>query len=413
VPFDLHQLVQDLATLFRLRATEKSLLFRIRLQPGVPQHVIADPTRLRQVLVNLLGNALKFTSAGWIGLDVRATHEEAAYVLEFVVGDTGIGIPPDVQPQLFTRFMQADTSTSRKFGGTGLGLAIVQQLVDLMGGTVTVTSKPQRGSQFKVTLPVLAADEAPAASVWQELPVPTVGARILVAEDNTTNQVVAFGMLRKLGYEDVSVANDGVEACEMVARQPFDLILMDCQMPEMDGYEASRRLRASGCTAPIIAMTANAIKGDRERCIEAGMNDYLTKPIDLKVLRAMLERWAGPRPSRLASLPLFDGDAMDTRFGGDQELKEVALSTFRQSTPPLLAKLRAAVEEGNRKQIGLLSHSAKGGGSMIAAERYAAIAAVMEEHAASAPLEELRRLQDELQAAFDQFLEVVTALAAR
>jgi CheY-like chemotaxis protein/anti-sigma regulatory factor (Ser/Thr protein kinase) len=379
----------------------------------VPQHVVADPTRLRQVLVNLLGNALKFTSAGWIGLDVRATREEAAWVLEFIVTDTGIGIPADVQPQLFTRFMQADTSTSRKFGGTGLGLAIVQQLVDLMGGTVTVSSSAQRGSRFKVTLPVLPAEEPPAPSIFQELP-PSVGsARILVAEDNTTNQVVAFGMLRKLGYEDVSVASDGVEACELVQRQPFDLILMDCQMPEMDGYEATRRLRAAGCTAPIIAMTANAIKGDRERCLEAGMNDYLTKPIDLRVLRAMLERWSAPQASKLAELPLFDGDAMDVRFGGDQELKEVALATFRQSTPPLLAKLGTAVAEGNRKQVQLLAHSAKGGGSMIAAERYAAIAAQMEERADSAPAEELQRLQDELQRAFDQFLEVISDLSAR
>jgi len=184
-------------------------------------------------------------------------------------------------------------------------------------------------------------------------------------------------------------------------------------MPEMDGYEATRTLRAAGCTAPIIAMTANAIKGDRERCIEAGMNDYLTKPIDLKVLRAMLERWMGPQPSKLAGLPLFDGDAMDMRFGGDQELKEVALSTFRQTTPALLAKLRAAVDAGDRLQMERLAHSAKGGGSMIAAERYAAIAAQMEERAASAPMDELRRLQDDLQRAFDQFVEVVSALTAR
>ncbi len=413
VPFDLHQLVQDLATLYRLRATEKSLLFRIRMQPGMPQHVVADPTRLRQVLVNLLGNALKFTSSGWIGLDVRAVREEAAWVVDFIVTDTGIGIPADVQPQLFTRFMQADTSTSRKFGGTGLGLAIVQQLVDLMGGAVAVSSTAQRGSRFKVTLPLLPAEEAPAASAWQELTLPTAPARILVAEDNTTNQVVAFGMLRKLGYRDVSVASDGVEACDMVRRQPYDLILMDCQMPEMDGYEATRRLRAAGYAAPIIAMTANAIKGDRERCLAAGMNDFVSKPIDLKALRALLERWSGSRPSQVAELPLFDGDAMDVRFGGDQELKEVALSTFRQSTPPLLAKLRAAVEEGNRTQVERLAHSAKGGGLMIAADRYAAIAALIEERAASAPFEDLQRLQDDLQRAFDQFAELISDLTAR
>ncbi|NNU45117.1 ATP-binding protein [Ramlibacter montanisoli] len=413
VPFDLHELVQDLATLYRLRATEKSLLFRVRLDPSVPQHVLADPTRLRQVLVNLLGNALKFTSSGWIGLDVKATQEDAAYVLQFTVADTGIGIPPEVQPQLFTRFMQADSSTSRKFGGSGLGLSIVRQLVDLMGGSVEVSSITGKGSRFTVSIPVLAAEESPAASMWQDLAPASRTARILIAEDNTTNQVVAFGMLRKLGYEDVSVANDGAEALQMAQQEHYDVILMDCQMPEMDGYEATRRLREAGCDSAIVAMTANAIKGDRERCLEVGMNDYLTKPIDLKVLRTMLARWAGTPASKLGDLPLFDGDAMDSRFGGDLELKEVALSTFRKTTPALLAKLRAALEAGNRKQVALLAHSAKGGGSMIAAERYAGMAAVLEERAMSAPDDELRRLLDDLQAAFEQFDEIVAVLTAR
>lgn len=413
VPFDLHELIEDLATLYRLRATEKSLLFRVRLDPEVPQHVVADPTRLRQVLVNLLGNALKFTSTGWIGLDVRAAREEAAYIVQFSVADTGVGIPLNVQPQLFTRFMQADSSTSRKFGGSGLGLSIVRQLVDLMGGTVDVISTPGKGSRFTVTLPVLVAEEPPPASLWQDLPAPGGDARILVAEDNTTNQVVAFGMLRKLGYEDVSLANDGAEACEAALREHFDVILMDCQMPEMDGYEATRRLREAGCNSAIIAMTANAIKGDRERCIEAGMNDYLTKPIDLRTLRTMLTRWAGPRPSRLGDLLPFDADAMHSRFGGDAELKDVALTTFRHATPELLERLRIALVMENRPQLKLLAHSAKGGGSMVAAERYAATAAVLEERAPDAPIEELRGLVEDLQAAFDRFAEAVGPLTAR
>jgi CheY-like chemotaxis protein len=403
VPFDLHDLLEDLSTLYRLRATEKSLLFRARLDPQVPQYVLADPTRLRQVLVNLLGNALKFTSTGWIGLDVRVTREEAAYVMQFTVADTGIGIPTEVVPQLFTRFMQADSSTSRQFGGSGLGLAIVRQLVELMGGTVDVRSTPGKGSRFVVTLPVLPAQAPAQASVWVDIEPPVQGLRILLAEDNTTNQVVAFGMLRKLGYDSVTIANDGAEALEMALDQPYDVILMDCQMPEMDGYEATRRLRAAGCDAVIIAMTANAIKGDRERCIEAGMNDYVTKPVDLKLLRALLAKWLG-QSSRLAELPLFDEDAMNSRFGGDEELKEVALAAFRQSTPGLLAKLRVALTAGNRQQLGLLAHSAKGGGSMIAAERYAGIAAALEERAATAPMEELQRLVEELQSAFDLFL---------
>jgi PAS domain S-box-containing protein len=407
VAFDLHELVEDLATLYRLRATEKSLLFRVRMEPGVPQFVQGDPTRIRQVLVNLLGNALKFTHRGSISLDLRATTEPAAYVLEFVVTDTGIGIPPDVQPQLFTRFMQADTATTRKFGGTGLGLAIVQQLVNLMGGAVQVRSAPGQGSRFVVTLPVLAAREAAPASVWQDLPPPAATTRILVAEDNVTNQVVAFGMLRKLGYQEVQLASNGSEAFDKAMAEPFDLILMDCQMPEMDGYEATRRLRAAGCTTTIVAMTANAIKGDRERCLDAGMNDYLSKPIDLRLLRGVLARWAGQSPSKLSDLPLFSPGDLDSRFGGDAELQQVALGTFQQATPPLLAKLRALLAAGDRQGFGLLAHSAKGAGLMVSAERYAAIAALLEGRAAQAPQEELQKLLDELERAFGEFAAVV------
>jgi PAS domain S-box-containing protein len=413
VPFDLHALVEDLATLYRLRATEKNLVFRVRIDPGVPRHVLADPTRVRQVLVNLLGNALKFTSSGWIGLHVKASERGAAGVLQFTIADTGIGIPREVQPQLFSRFMQADSSTSRQFGGTGLGLSIVRQMVELMEGTVSVQSTPGKGSRFSIRLPAPAVQESPTASAWQDVTPAREDARILVAEDNSTNQVVAFGMLRKLGYGDVSLASDGRQACALSRREHFDLILMDCQMPEMDGYEATRRLRAAGCEAPIIAMTANAIKGDRERCIEAGMNDYLSKPIDLKVLRTVLSRWTGTPASRLGDLPLFDGEGMTTRFGGDLELKELALATFRRTTPPLLERLHTALSVADRKQIALLAHSAKGGGSMISAERYAGIAAVLEERAATASEDDLRQLVGDLQAAFDQFDEIVAVLTAR
>ena len=410
VPFDLHELLEDLATLYRLRATEKSLLFRVRMERGVPQFVQGDPTRIRQVLVNLLGNALKFTHAGSISLDLRATTEPAAYVLEFTVADTGIGIPPEVQPQLFTRFMQADTATTRKFGGTGLGLAIVQQLVNLMGGTVQVRSAPGQGSRFAVTLPMLTAREAAPASVWLDLPPPAATTRILIVEDNTTNQVVAFGMLRKLGYEEVRLAANGIEACEMALAEPFDLILMDCQMPEMDGYEATRRLRAAGCTTTIVAMTANAVKGDRERCLEAGMNDYLTKPIDLRLLRGILARWGGGQSQpKLADLPPFSPGDLDSRFGGDADLKQVALGTFQQATPPLLAKLRATLAQGNRHAFGLLAHSAKGAGLMVSAERYAAVAARLEERAAQAPPRDLEQLLEDLERAYGEFVAAIRA----
>lgn len=412
VAFDLHELLQDLATLYRLRATEKSLLFRLRMAPEVPQYVQGDPTRIRQVLVNLLGNALKFTASGWIEMEVKATPWGAQDRLEFVVTDTGIGIPAEAQPQLFGRFMQADSSTSRKYGGSGLGLSIVRQLVELMGGTVTVASTEGKGSRFTVMLPVLVTDTAEAPSGWTELSPTPQTARVLVAEDNTTNQVVAFGMLRKLGYDDVSLAVDGAQAVQMALAHDYDLILMDCQMPEMDGYEATRRLRAAGCASTIVAMTANAIKGDRERCIEAGMNDYLTKPIDLKVLGGVLARWVAPTAE--APQPqepeVFAADELHSRFGGDEELEQVALEAFRQTTPGLLGKLGAAVQAGQRAQIALHAHSTKGAALMVCAGRYAGIAARMEEKAGVAPLDELAAMYADLRRAFD---EVALVLAAR
>ncbi|NML48586.1 PAS domain-containing protein [Ramlibacter sp. G-1-2-2] len=407
VSFDLLELLEDLASLYRLRASEKSLLFRLRIDPEVPRHVRGDQTRIRQVLVNLLGNALKFTQAGWIGMDVQGRTDHEQCTLQVTVADTGIGIPVEVQPQLFTRFMQADSSTSRKYGGTGLGLSIVRQLVELMGGTVDFHSAPGQGSRFTVKVPVTCSEQALPTSSWQDLPRPSRSTRVLVAEDNPTNQVVAFGMLHKLGYDDVSVASDGLQAVEMAAGDGFDVILMDCQMPEMDGYEATRRLRALGSRATIIAMTANAIKGDRERCIEAGMNDYLTKPIDLKLLGQVLGRWAPPgegSPSQMGDLPAFGRDSMRSRFGGDVELEQVALASFQAATPPLLAKLRAALTAGNRAQVQLLAHSAKGAGAMICAERYAAIAGAIEERAGAAPLPVLEQLHQELAQAFDAFL---------
>jgi len=403
VPFDLHELVEDLERLYRLRASEKSLLLRARIAPDVPQHVLGDPTRIRQVLVNLLGNALKFTQAGWIGLDVKARARADDHLLEITVADTGVGIPEEVQPQLFTPFMQGDSSTSRKFGGTGLGLSIVRQLLELMGGSVRVDSRVGQGARFVVLLPVQTAEAPAQATVWQDLPASPQGLRILLAEDNTTNQVVAFGMLRKLGHEEVTLASDGAQACQMGLAGDYDLILMDCQMPELDGYEATRRLRAGGCTAPIVAMTASAVKGDRERCIAAGMNDYITKPIDLKVLRNVLARWTHEPPARPQDLSAFDRDALHSRFGGDTELEQLALSTFRGTTPALLEKLRTAINAGQRQQVALFAHSAKGAGSMICAERYAAIAAALEERAPHAPREELQQLLEELQRAFGQF----------
>jgi CheY-like chemotaxis protein len=256
---------------------------------------------LRQVLLNLLGNAIKFTERGRV--EVRVGHTsipvpDERSLVQFEVDDTGIGIAPEVQAQLFQPFTQADSSTTRRFGGTGLGLVICRQIVELAGGTITLRSEPGRGSTFAFTYPLEAVnkprarvdtprkDDA-ASAVDSRLP----HLRVLVAEDHAVNQRLVQLQLRKLGLA-ADVAATGIEALEALARAPYDLVLMDCQMPEMDGYETTRRIRADPRFAPvrIIAMTANAMQGDREKCLDAGMDDYVSKPIREPELRAALTR---------------------------------------------------------------------------------------------------------------------------
>ena len=210
------------------------------------------------------------------------------------MSDTGIGISDEVQEKLFVAFSQADSSMARQFGGTGLGLAISRQLADLMGGEVGVQSGERAGATFWLIVPVRPA----AAPVLAVVPVPRdavpegrLSCPILLVEDNAVNQLVARGLLRKLGYSNISVANNGQEALEKIAAGNYAVILMDCQMPVMDGYAATEKLRAMGCRVPIVAMTANVVKGEREKCLAIGMNDYIAKPISQGALSAVLERW--------------------------------------------------------------------------------------------------------------------------
>lgn len=296
--FDIGQLVEDLVAYYSVRASEKGIDFKRNVAGGLPRKLRGDPNRLRQILNNFLGNAFKFTASGEISLAVAIeAQENQRMTLRFSVSDTGVGISSEAQSRLFAPFSQADASTTRNYGGTGLGLAICKQLAEMMGGQVGVRSVEGQGSTFWVLLSFdLVADQegtAPGVALAKEVAVLPKANRVLLVEDNAVNQLVAKGLLRQLGfYEIVSVTN-GKEALESVANDRFDLILMDCQMQVMDGYEATALLRAQGCAVPIIAMTANAVTGDRERCLAAGMNDYISKPISAAVLERVLEQWLG------------------------------------------------------------------------------------------------------------------------
>jgi signal transduction histidine kinase/CheY-like chemotaxis protein len=304
VSFDLPEAMQNVVDLLGPGAESRGLRLMATLASDVPRYVIGDPGRIRQVLLNLTGNAVKFTHEGQITIELTCRqHDARRALIEVAVRDTGIGISLVEQTRLFQQFTQADASTTRKYGGTGLGLVISKRLVELMGGEIGVRSMPGQGSTFWFAVPLPIDSELHPAGPPQAT-ISTVraaaldrsaqvGGRVLLAEDNIVNQRVAVRILEKLGY-CIDIAANGREAIEAFRRIPYDLILMDCQMPELDGFaatEAIRRGEAPGEHVPIIAMTAGAMQGDRERCIAAGMDDYLPKPVTLDRLITTIDRW--------------------------------------------------------------------------------------------------------------------------
>ena len=304
--FDVRQTVAEIRDLLLPQIQDKGIELICDIDAAVPDVLNGDAHRLRQIFMNLLGNALKFTEQGEIRMSASLLEETVdTLVVRFAVHDTGIGIPFEAQAGIFEAFSQADNSTTRKYGGTGLGLALTQQLVELMGGQISVKSQPGTGSRFWWTarLGKAAAPNAvtPAScSACPEVVLGEAGGRILLAEDNPINQEVALTMLEMLGCQ-VTLVSDGRAAVEAAARDTYAVILMDCQMPQLDGFEATSAIReheASGLTRtriPIIAMTANAMQGDREHCLAAGMDDYLSKPFSQDQLEKILGRWLAPR----------------------------------------------------------------------------------------------------------------------
>ena len=318
IDFDLRAMLEELAELFGMSAAERSLEFQWGLATDVPHKLRGDPVRLRQVLINLVGNALKFTTAGRVSLHVRRRPDrDGRVVLAVDVSDSGIGIAQEHLDKVFAAFEQADSSTTRNFGGTGLGLTIARQLVELMGGHISVRSEAGRGATFSFEVVLQRAAEVPLESVPLGAALPLSGdlgaLRLLVVEDNPVNMLVAVGLLGKLGFCCIDKATDGQAAVEKVFAGQYDLILMDCQMPKLDGYEATQRLRAAGVTTPVVAMTAHAMSGDREKCLAAGMNEYVSKPIVLSELAACLGRL--PAIARQAATPIPAAEPADPLAG--------------------------------------------------------------------------------------------------
>jgi PAS domain S-box-containing protein len=322
VDFALQSTMAETTSMFALQAHAKGLEFRSTIGPDFPEAVVGDPGRLRQVLTNLLANAIKFTERGTVGLRAEIAGQTGDSIrLKFTVQDSGIGIPADEQGRLFDTFTQVDESNTRKYGGIGLGLAISKQLVELLGGEIGLESEAGKGSKFWFTATFGKSAKPRTKAPVRPTPIPRVTAaksqtgtaqraeaaaptsthssalessmRILLAEDNEINQRITLRLLQKLGLAADAVVN-GREAVEALERRKYDLVLMDCQMPDMDGYEATAVIRSrEGASRhqTICALTANAMDGDRERCLAAGMDDYISKPVGLEKLRAALDRW--------------------------------------------------------------------------------------------------------------------------
>ncbi len=320
IPFDLSETCRDVSALFLEHTREKQIELIVQLPEDFPETVTGDPTRIRQILVNLIGNAIKFTSEGHVTLQVQCPEKTLTHAsLRISISDTGIGIPQNKLNAIFDKFTQADASTTRKFGGTGLGLAISKHLVELMGGELTVTSELNKGSTFSFTITLPCSHEKIHRQVRKSSMLrhstDLSSARVLLVDDNLTNQKVTAKMLKNLGCK-VTIASHGLEAVTLASNIKFDIVLMDCQMPIMDGFEATTNIRMAEKTnqmksdenlsgqlprTPIIALTANAMKGDKEKCLAVGMDDYLSKPVKMDALQIAVSKWVNLTPQHSPS----------------------------------------------------------------------------------------------------------------
>ena len=428
VDFEPRRVVDDVVKLLRPEAEAKRLALSATVDPAVPEQARGDPGRLRQALVNLVGNAVKFTETGAVTVLAEPVEEAAdGWRLRFEVRDTGIGIDPAAQERLFKPFAQADSSTTRRFGGTGLGLAISRRLVELMGGRIEVASAPGAGSTFAFTVKLARA--AGAAAVAPAAPLAAPGARrgcVLVAEDNVVNQKVTARMLERLGFE-AEVAGSGEEAVAAARRRRYDLILMDGQMPGMDGFEATARIRefeGPVRRTPIVALSASAMRGDRERYLGAGMDDYVSKPMSPEQLAAVLERWtraggvAPAEPARPVA-SAHDGDPVDWDMVADlvamtpPDFLGDLLALFYRDAATALTDLRIAWRDDDVEEWRRIAHKLRGSCATLGARAMMDLCGRIEDLDARSFAAEGEALLEALEREFDRARRVLSEQQAR
>ena len=404
VAFDPRWLIAGVGDLMRSRCDEKGLRLAVTVAEELPPYLLGDPSRLRQILVNLLGNAVKFTKRGGIAVTVGISG--AGWSI--CVSDTGIGISADAVGRLFSQFTQADDSVARRFGGTGLGLAICRRLAELMGGIIAVDSALGQGSTFRVELPLVAATAPDASDVVSRSVVAALPPlAVLVADDNLVNQKVVAGYLAK-GRHRLTLVDNGRKAVEQAARGGFDIILMDMQMPEMDGLEATRQIRQLPGPlgrVPILALTANAMQADAERCLAAGMDGHLAKPVDPADLLATMARL-------VTRQTLATPEATDVAAGGDTlgglldhfspaEVAEL-VELFNRTAIAAMAEITAAVATGDWAEVAHAAHDLKGAAATIGSAALATLAASIEAAAKACDAADAVALSDQLPATWQR-----------
>jgi CheY-like chemotaxis protein/HPt (histidine-containing phosphotransfer) domain-containing protein len=394
IAYDPVSAIEDVIALLGPRASAKGLLIGHRIAPDVPRDLLGDPGRLRQVLSNLVGNAIKFTVAGAVEIELALTNcTPEGLTLCFRIKDTGVGITEEQQAKLFKPFSQADSSTSRRFGGTGLGLAISLRLIELMGGSLRVDSTPGAGSIFTFTMraQLAAANSAPPRKNVGVSPARKFAGRVLLVEDNVVNRKVAVATLKGLGLEVIEAEN-GRLALDAVRREQISLILMDVNMPVMDGIEATRNIRAAEAIGeltghrPIIALTANVMREAVAACLEAGMDDFLPKPFQRHQLLELLARWLpGDRSQASAGDPAKDvaEGAIDlATFGKVKDAMgeefSLLISEFSSSTAQLVAEVTDAARRGDGAAMANRSHTIRSSAATMGALKLAALAARLE-----------------------------------
>ncbi len=423
-PFELASCITRAVSMSAPLAREKGLRLVTELAEDLPRHVVGDAIRLCQVLGNLVNNAVKFTDRGEVALTVDSrTHAGHEVELMFAVRDTGIGIPADKLHTLFERFTQVDNSTTRRHGGSGLGLAISKWLVERMGGRIRVESALGEGSTFSFTIrSALPCEEELRGLVLLDkmnriMPHPAIRAlRILVAEDNAINRKVALALLDQLGHA-ADVASNGREVLAALEKSRYDLVLMDLHMPIMDGLATTQAIIArwpDGARPVIIAMTADAMQGDRERCLAAGMQDYVSKPVSLESLGAVLARWGRTMPIDMHSVALHDPDLIDREIFetyGPELMREL-LQTFIATVPPRIVEMKLLTGPEHAIKLSQEAHTLKGAGLNMGANRFAAIARAIEDLGRRGETAGIESLLAQLEQSYEQSKAALEAILA-